>query len=190
MTKVRIHEDDEGMRNLYPASAFKEAKDDMAASQENAQKNLSPDGMSWTELHIIKEPENSFRALNVSLEQIANAIQHELPRVEEFEVGYDPGNPLYHFAKDPYCYGFGNRLYVRLEVEGDALQAIWYDCASDDVEELAALRRTFERINKIHPIMIADYWLQLDGLIGDQKFLDKYFETLLKTGIGVSGSED
>jgi hypothetical protein len=178
MSKVHIHEDDEGMRSVYPANAIVEAMEDIAAAQLSSVQNLAPNGVGWTDVHAIQEPEKSFKEIGLEWKSIANAIGEVLPRIKEFEVGFGTNNPYHHKDTDPACYGFGQSMYLKLETDGDDLKAIWFDTRSCVDEELFALRRALEVINEIHPSMIADYWLQTGGLIGDEVFLDAYFEGL------------
>lgn len=178
MSKVHIHEDDEGMRNVYPASAISDVMDDVAAAKLNSVESRAPNGVGWTNLHVVQEPKKSFLEIGLEWQSVANAIGEVLPRIKEFEVGFHTDNPLHYKDLDPACYGFGQSLYVKLKTDGDYLKGIWFDSRSNVEEELSALRRALEAINEIHPSMIADYWLNTGGLIGDQAFLDAYMEGL------------
>ena len=70
-------------------------------------------------------------------------------------------------------------MYLKLEADGDYLKRVWFDATSNIEEELIALRRALEAIDEIQPSMIADYWLNAGGLIGDRAFSDEYFKKLL-----------
>lgn len=176
MSKVHIHEDDEGMRNVYPADTTSDVMDDIAAAKANSVENLAPNGFGWTDVHAIREPEKSFLEIGLEWQSVANKIGKFLPRIEEFEVGFGTNNPFHYKDHDPKCFGFGQSMYLKLETDGDYLKAIWFDTRSNVEEELSALRRALEAINEIHPSMIADYWLNTGGLIGDQVFLDAYID--------------
>lgn len=181
MTKIHVHEDDEGMRNVYPANTVAEAMEDLAAAKENSETHLAPSGVGWTEVHPIKEPEKSFRELKVNMQTVSSALENVLPRIREFEVGFGANNPFHYKDDDANCFGFGQSLYLKLEADGDYLKAIWFDVSSESEEELSTLKRAFEVINEIHPSMIADYWLETGGLIEDRNFLDRYFAILRRT---------
>lgn len=183
MAKIHIHEDDEGMRNLYPVAAQGEASDDLSAAQASGEKNRAPEGLGWTDVHAITEPAMSFRALNRSFAEIAEAIGREMPRLRQFEVGFGEGNPFHHTDDDAYCYGYGRHLYLKLDVDGDRLTAIWYDASTSDDEELLGLRRAVQAIDRIEPVMIADYWLNQGGAVGDPSFLNGYFASLKASAI-------
>lgn len=183
MSKVHIHEDDEGMRNVYPVNAISDVMDDIAAAKLNSVENLAPNGVGWTDVHAIQEPEKSFLEIGLEWQSVANAIGEVLPRIKEFEVGFGTNNPFHYKDLDPTCYGFGQSMYLKLETDGDYLKAIWFDTRSNVEEELFALRRALEAINEIHPSMIADYWLNTGGLIGDRAFLDAYIEGLRGTAV-------
>lgn len=174
MTIVHIHEDDEGMRNIYPSDAIDDAMEDIGDAKASAMNNLAPDGAGWTDVHIISEPKKTFQDIGLRWDIFAATIGEILPRIELFEVGFGANNPLQHKDIDPKCFGFGQSLYLKLETEGDDLRAIWFDARTDVEEELLALKRALEAIDKICPSMIADYWLNTGGLLGDQKFLEAY----------------
>ena len=183
MSKVHIHEDDEGMRNVYPANAMTDVMDDIAAAKLNSVENFAPNGVGWTDVHAIQEPEKLFLEIRLEWQSVAKAIGEILPRIKEFEVGFGTNNPFHYRDLDPTCYGFGQSMYLKLETDGDYLKAIWFDTRSNVEEELFALKRALEAINEIHHSMIADYWLNTGGLIGDQAFLDAYIEGLRGTAV-------
>ena len=181
MPKIHIHEDDEGMRNVYPATAVGEAMDDLATARSSSLANLAPNGVGWTQIHAIRKPERSFRELGIELHRVSDAVGNVLPRIKEFEVGFGENNPFHYREDDAHCFGFGKRLYLKLEADGDYLKEIWFDASSDVEEELAALRLALDAIDEIQPSMIADYWLNSGGLISDPEFADTYFEMLRST---------
>lgn len=187
MSKVHIHEDDEGMRNVYPAHAINEVMDDIAAAKVHSVENLAPNGVFWTSVYGIKKPEKSFLEIGLDWQSFANALGKILPKVEEFEMGFGANNFFRYKDHDPICFGFGQSMYIKLETDGDYLEAIWFDTRSNVEEELSALRRALEAIDEIHPLMIADYWLDTGGLIGDQAFIDAYIEGLRGTAVPSTG---
>lgn len=183
MLKVHIHEDDEGMRNVYPADTVNDVMDDIAAAQVSSVENLAPNGIGWTDVHAIREPEKSFLELGFEWQSVADAIGNILPRIKEFEVGFGANNPFHYKDHDPLCFGFGQSMYLKLETDGDYLKAIWFDTRTDVEEELSALRRALEAIDEIHPSMIADYWLNTGGLIGNKAYLDAYMDGLREAAV-------
>ena len=156
MAKIHIHEDDEGMRNVYPVSDVRKIVDDLAVAQAKSESNLAPDGIGWTDIHVIQGPDTSFRKLEIEWQKISDSVGAILPRIREFEVGFGAGNPFHYRDDDAQCFGFGRRMYIKLETDGKFLNAIWFDATSDDREDLSALRRAFEAIDALHPSMIAD----------------------------------
>ncbi len=178
MTKIHVHEDDEGMRNLFPRPASREALRDLETAKASGERHRAPNGLGWTEVHTIREPADSFRALNRDFKDLAEAIERELPRIRHFEVGFGEGNPFHYSDTDAYCFGFGRHLYLKLDTVDDRLSGIWFDASTVKDDELLALRRALEAIDKIEPVMIADYWLNLGGPVCDPLFLNDYFAAL------------
>jgi len=178
MSKVHIHEDDEGMRNVYPAGNAKAVEDDIKAAAKSARDNQSEDGIGWTDIHVIQTPEHSFRDVGLTMRPVAEAVAAHLPRIKEFEVGFGDGNPFRYKDEEAFCFGFAPHLYLKLDVDGDQLTAIWFDVQSDNEDELARLRQALQAIDALHLSMIADYWFNTYGLISDPSFMDRYVEAL------------
>ena len=183
MSKVHIHEDDEGMRNVYPADTFNDVMKDIAAAKASSVENLAPNGIGWTDVHAIREPEKSFRELGFEWRIVADAISVFLSKITEFEVGFGTNNPFHYKDDNPICFGFGQSMYLKLETDGDYLTAIWFDSRTNNEKEMSALRRALEALDEIHPSMIADYWLNTGGFIGDQAYLDAYIDGLRGTAV-------
>ncbi len=177
MTSVHIHEDDEGMRNLYPAAGFADALADINEAAAASQRNRAPDGVGWTDMHLIAEPSVTYGQLGVNVDDIAGAIAPYMPRIRHFSVGFGAGNPFSSRQTDAQCYGFGNHLYLKLETKGRSLTHIWFDVNTDG-DELVALRHALMAIEARVPSGIADYWMHAAGLLADADFVDRYFAAL------------
>lgn len=51
LSKVRLHEDDKGMQNIFPTDGISEAMYDMAAAITNSFEILARNGVVWTDVH-------------------------------------------------------------------------------------------------------------------------------------------
>lgn len=178
--QISIHEDDEGMRNLYPMAARADADADMKASIEASIRNRAPDGVGLTDVHLIETPETTFAEVGLAIAAVAAALEPLMPRVRRFVCGGgDPArNPFAYRNDDAYCYGFGEGCFVKLEVEGNLVAHIWYEARTDNAAHLAALRKALCAIDVLSPALIADYWLHATGAVADTAFLDAYFKAL------------
>ena len=181
---IHIHEDDWGMRSVIPLGALPEASADMTRSIEAAKRNRAPDGVGWTDVHVIAEPATDFAAAGLSLAAASAALAALMPRIRKFTAtataGFDTTrrDPWGSYEEDAHCYGFDDTCYVKLESEGDLVKTIWFECRTDEPEKLAALRRAFVAIDALVPSAITDYWLHGTGAIADATFLDRYFQAL------------
>ncbi|NNE86669.1 MAG: hypothetical protein HKN27_01225 [Silicimonas sp.] len=155
--------------------------DDLAAAQASSAANLAPNAVGWTHVHTIRKPDRTFRELGIELQRVSDAVGNVLPRIKDFEVGFGDNNPFHYREDEAHCYGFGRQMYLKLEADGDYLKAVWFDAASGFEEELSTLRLALKAIDELQPSMIADYWLNCGGLIGDPAFSDAYFKMLLNT---------
>lgn len=107
---ISIHEDDWGMRNLYPVSALGHVRADMAAADAASKANF--DGVGWTAMHAIKEPDRTFADDGLAVAAVAAVLEPLLPRVKRFNAGLpgsmEPGetDPFASYEKEAWCYGF------------------------------------------------------------------------------------
>lgn len=176
---IEIHEDDEAMRNLYPLAARAEAEADMQTSIEAGERNRAPDGVGWTDVHIVKTPSTTFADIGLTLAAATAAVEPLMPRIRRYWAGLLGRNdPLAASETDAYCFGSDARCFIKLEPKGDLVEHIWFEARNADAASLAALRRALLALDALAPAFIADYWLDATGAVGDPAFLDAYFKAL------------
>jgi hypothetical protein len=181
---IHIHEDDWGMRNLYPAEASREAVVDMHEASEASLRNLAPNGVGWTDVHLIKPPSVDYASVGLALNDACSALEPLMPRVRQFTAtataGFYPKahDPLGSYEQDAFCYGFGPDCFIKLEPREELMKRIWFECTSRDPEKLDSLRAAVLAINELAPSVIADYWNDMTGAVSDIAFLDRYFQEL------------
>ncbi len=178
MIVVSIHEDDEGMRNLYAASAADAVFSEMDKAIAASEKNRSASGLGWDAMHMIKHPSPTFADEGLKTTQLATALEGIIPRISRFTIGGTTSNPFYSEDENPLAFGYGDELYIKAEVSGDLVSHIWYDVQTSETAKLRGLRRTFEAINEVIPCVLADYWSKADGFLSNGEFLDDYFAFL------------
>lgn len=168
------------MRNIYPMAARTEAEADMKVSIEASVRNRAPNGIGWTDMHLIERPETTFADAGLTVAAAATAIEQLMPRVRRFVCGggNPASNPFAYRDDDAYCYGFDETCFIKLETNGDLVEHIWYEARSENAEHLSALRKAFGAIDSLSPAMIADFWIDATGPIASADFLDAYFKAL------------
>jgi hypothetical protein len=177
--EIAIHEDDEGMRNLYPMPAHDEAASDIRAALDAGVRNNAPGGIGWTDVHVIKPPSTTFADAGLTLDDTIAVLSPLMPRVRRFWSGLLGRNdPLAGKQADAYCFGFDATCFVKLEPKGEFVERIWFEARTNDDPHLAMLRKALVAIDALSPALIADYWLDVTGPVGDQTFLDSYFNAL------------
>jgi hypothetical protein len=177
--EIAIHEDDEGMRNLYPMAARDDASGDMQASIDAGVRNRAPDGIGWTDVHLIKPPKITFADAGLTLAAATAALEPLMPRVRRFWSGLlGRDDPLAANQADAYCFGFDAECFVKLQPTNAFVERIWYEARTADPAQLAILRSALIAIDALSPALIADYWLGAAGSVADSAFLDTYFEAL------------
>lgn len=179
---ISIHEDDWGMRNLYPVSALAHVRADMAASDAAGEANF--DGVGWTAVYAIQEPERSFADDGLTVAAVAAVLAPLMPRVKRFNAGLPssmaPGktDPFASYETEAWCYGFDRDCFVKVDARDDLVRAIWFEAATADEDQLNTLFKAFQAIDTVAPCCIADYWSHAVGSVADEDFLDGYFDFL------------
>lgn len=184
---IHIHEDDWGMRNVYPLDALRHASADVQRAAEEGERNRAPDGAGWTAVHTVEAPTSDFSATGLRLNDVTTALERLLPRVRKFTAtacaGFDPGvrDDGGSYEHDASCFGFDASCFVKLETDGEFVKKIWFECTTEEVERIAALRGALLAIDALTPSAIADYWNDMAGPIQDAAFLDRYFRELTRS---------
>lgn len=180
MNFVSIDEDDEGMRNLYPAALKDEVYAQMDEAVAASERNRSASGLGWDAMHEIQSPSKKYSDFGLKVTDCAKVLGSVFPRIAEFTVGGTPSNPFYRHETDAHCYGLGNELYIKLEISAEIVDFIWFDICTSDEQKLALLKKAIFALNEVIPSVVADYWLHADGLISDDEFMKLYFDELAK----------
>lgn len=141
---IHIHEDDWGMRNLYPAKALPAVEGDMEHSIRASIDNRAENRIGRTAVHQIGHPKYDFAAAGLEL-AAAGALGAVLPRISNFTAtamsGFgDKRDPLGSYETDAFCFGFDASCYIKLDPVGDIVKAAWFECRTADPEKLRALR--------------------------------------------------
>ena len=67
---------------------------------------------------------------------------------------------------------------LRFEPAGGLVKQIWFECGTENSEELSALARAILAIDALAESVIADYWVDRIGRVRDQAFLKSYLHEL------------
>ena len=181
---IHIHEDDWGMRELHPVAASAEAVALMEDERRASAANRSPDGLGWTELHVIESPEVGFADAGLTVERAVEILGAHLPKVQRFvataTAGLEEGvhDPLGVYDDDPICFGFDADAFVKVDVRDGGIAAIWFDLTHDGVAHASAMRQAFVDLDAEAPSVIADHHVDVIGAVRDASFLDGYFAAL------------
>ena len=177
--EIAIHEDDEGMRNLSPMAGYGEAIADVQQAIDAGERNRAPDGLDWTDIHLIKPPKSTFADAGLTLSAATAALEPLMPRVRRFWCGLlGRDDPFAASQTDAHCFGFDASCFLKFEPKGTLVERIWYEARTDNAAHLAALRNALVALDALSPALIADYWLDAAGPVADQIFLDAYFKAL------------
>ena len=181
---IHIHEDDWGMRSIYPLAAMADVIADLEEARAAAERNRVPDGVGWTDIHLIERPHTGFAEEGVPLSKASAALAPIMPRVRRFRAtstgGFELGahDELGVYQDDAHCYGFDASCFIKLATDGEIVRGVSYEARTSDNNRLAALRAAMEAVDRLVPSMIVDYWEDCAGRIGDRAFLDHYFRAL------------
>lgn len=183
---IHIHEDDWGMRNLYPAAALGHAEADMAAGLEHARKAF--DGIGYSSMYVIKAPDITFADVGLEAAAIETALSPLMPRVRQFHATIwhflDPSTP--RGERDPYgayeddalCFGFDAGCFIKIDCREGAVRSIWFEARGAPRPEMERLKAGLLALQALTPCAIADYWLDETGPLSDPAFAAHYFAAL------------
>jgi hypothetical protein len=181
---IHIHEDDWGMRNLYPVGALFEATADIGRVVKAGEQNRAADGVGWTDLYQIRQPSIDYTDVGLELTAMTGALTSILPRVRRFAAtamsGFGSGSrdPYGHYDDDAYCFGFDHACFIKLEPAGDLVKQVWFECSSPTPERRASFIQAIRAIDAPAESAIADYWMDCAGRVRDAAFLDAYLRAL------------
>lgn len=152
---IHVHEDDWGMRVLYPAVAEFEILADMKAGAAAAANARDPSGVGWTEIQRIKQPSTTYADVGLRVGDAARVLESAMPRVRRFYATASGGfgdarrDPYGSYDDDAWCFGFGEYCYVKIDVVGERIEQIWFDLSTSDPASVSALRRSFEALDSL-----------------------------------------
>lgn len=172
------------MRNLYLVDCLPEAAADVRGGGGSGPKNRAPDGLGWTNVHLIQPPSTGYSKFGLRVTDAASVLEPSLPRVQEFiataSAGFDRSirDPWGRYDHNAYCFGFDAACFLKLEVARELVEHIWFECRTREAAKVAALRQAMVAIDALVPSAIADYWNDMAGAVQDSAFLDQYFRQL------------
>ena len=185
---IHIHEDEWGIRSLYPLVARAEVRADIDEAVAAGVRNRDPQGYGWQDIHMIDPPAATYADSGLLLSAAAAALSPIMPRVRHFRatvldaIGSGTRDPYGSYEDDAWCFGLGDHCYIKLEVEGQFVRSIWYDLSSTDPEDADRLRNAMEAIDAMVPSLLADYHLNTMVPIANGSLLSEYFARLQGQG--------
>ena len=177
---IHIHEDDWGMRNLYPIEAADEAAAELRAAHEAGERNRLESGFGYADMHVIKPPAVDYVSVGLDLAAAATALEPIMPRVRIFNatissaIGSEDRDPYGSYETEAWCFARSCDCFVKLEPAGDRVAGIWFELAGGDAGDAAAMRAAIEAIDRLAPSYLVDHWLSF-ACPTDPASLDAYF---------------
>lgn len=181
---IHIHEDDWGMRNLYPVGALFEARAKVTRAADAADRNRAPDGGGFTDMHVINGPSIDYADIGLELGVLADALGSIVPRVKRFTAtamaGFEPNtrDAYGSYEEEAYCYGFDETCFIKLEPAGVLVKQIWFECRTLPPERLSAFERAILAVDALAESVVADYWLDQVGRVRDPAFFHAYLRQI------------
>ena len=171
-----VHEDEEGMRRLWPASALPYLAADVQDSIDAAERNAAPNGMGFSDMRRIEAPDASFAPEGLTRDVVMTGLGALLPRFQRLQVG---DGKYYGFVDDDaLCFGFDNMCFIYGDVHDGLVCTFFFNAWTDDPAQSALLRQAIETIDALCPAAVVDYWVHMAGAVSDRTFMDRYFAAL------------
>lgn len=178
---IHIHEDDWGLRYLYPEAAFHDAEKDMKAASDFAEAHRARDGIGWTDIYLTEPPKLSYADLGVTANEMIDELAARLPRAREFRAtcmagisNPDKKDPWGSYETDPHAYGFSHDCFIKIELHEGAIHSIWFE-ADGEGDQQEALIAAIMAIHARCPSIILDYMRDEAGKLSDAEFVSAYF---------------
>src|SRR4029450_8616885 len=140
---IHIHEDDWGLRCLYPLAARDEAVTDLEDGIAFAEKHCDPSGYGWTDVHEIRTPSVTYTEKGRAFEAAARVLQPIMPRVRRFYATASGGfasesrDPWGSYDEEAWCFGLGAHCYIKLDGKDGLVENIWFDLQSRDPDAVS-----------------------------------------------------
>ncbi len=182
---IHIHEDDWGLRNLYPISTHAKESRDLAAAAASGEQYEDPSGFGWTDVHVIEPPKTGYAEEGLLLSDAAAALEPLMPRIKHFyatafsAIGREERDPYGAYDDDAWAFGFGPHCYLKLEVKGTYADRIWFDVGREIPQQAAILKTAMLAINRLVPSLVVDYMTEAIVPLSDTTLLDRYFRYLV-----------
>lgn len=183
---IHIHEDDWGMRNLYPFAALSDAEKDIAEAAAAAERNRNPSGFGYTDMYIASPPSIDYTDVGLTVVDVEQALTPIFPRIRVFNatsfsaLDSDRRDLYGSYEEDAWCFGLGSHCYLKLETKGSLVSGIWFDLATYDADEIQRFQNAVEAINALAPSVIVDYFLDFVGVLSDSNVLGDYLAALFE----------
>ena len=167
------------MRTLHPQQAAQDVARDIDAAADASRRNRAPDGAGWTDIHVIKAPSLTYADVGLTFAAADAALAPIMPRVRNFAasisaaIGAKERDPYGSYEDDAHCYAHDRGCFIKLDGKDGRLSAIWFE-ARTDADGLVYLFRGLRAIDALTPSIIADYWLDCTGPVGDAAFMEAY----------------
>src|SRR5438045_693258 len=151
------------MRCLHPLAALDEVADEVSAADAAGEANRAPDGVGWTDMHIITPPQHDYTEAGLRLDQADAVLAPILPRVRRFAAtamagfGPDAHDPYGTYEDEAHCYGLDATCFVKLEADGSLVRQVWFHVETEDAERLTQLREAIVALDHLVPSVVADY---------------------------------
>jgi hypothetical protein len=181
---IHVHEDDWGMRNLYPMTVRTEVEEDITEAAAAAERNRDPSGFGFTDMYMAKSPSSDYADVGLTLAAAESALAPIFPRVRRFNatifsaIGSAERDPYGSYEDDAWCFGLGDHCYLKLDAKGPFVGNVWFDLNTDETDAIDHLRKAIEAIDALVPSVIADYFLNFSGSVSEAGVLDGYFAGL------------
>lgn len=172
-----VHEDEEGLRCLWPIAAAAHLARDIAASAAAEERNRDPGG-GYSDMYAVQQPPHDLADEGILRDDLLAHLDGIMPRWRSFVVG---DGDLYGYRDDDaLCFGFDNQCFLYAFSREGVVTSIWFNAWTDDPAQLAALRRAIEAVDGVCRVALVDYWLKCTGAVADPAFLDSYFGALAR----------
>ena len=169
------------MRCLHPLAARDAVRSGLTEQMAAAERNRDPSGLGWTAMHVVASPAIDFSNL-VDIAALREALSPLMPEVTRFHAtagaGFSGHDAWGSYDEAAVCYGLDETCFVKVDLDEGRVRAIWFECRRCDVARRELLGRALKAIDALTPCVLADHWLAVEVVVGDDRLMQNYFDAL------------
>jgi hypothetical protein len=171
-TMFYLHEDECGMVDVLPAENLERSGEIAQKARAFGEEHF--DGVGWTEIYVIPEPEHDLSARRISLAELRALIGSRMPEAQHVQSGYST------YREDlENCFAFGEpysgagAFYGVLESDIITRLSI-LPCDASNEDGVALFTLILNTLGEKYNLILADWWHNTIVELSDKEAITRH----------------